>query len=113
MHNDNKLVNIIEDIFKDIVEHTHTTLKRSFTTFQEKETEVFIKCFHALIEYHINRVVQKTFIYEFHEFRKSLNMPANPNSSVAFDLFLQKLDKQMVEKWLNKYSYLRTIIHTI
>lgn len=113
MHNDNKIVEIIENIFKDIVENTHNTLKKNTETFQEKETDVFIKCFHSLLDYHISRVVQKTFIYEFHEFRKGLNMPANPNSSIVFDIFLQKVDKQMIELWLNKYKFLRKIINTV
>lgn len=113
MHNDNKIVEIIEEIFKDIVENTHSNIKKSFTMLEEREMKIFIKCFHSLLEYHISRVVQKTFIYEFHEYRKSLNMPADPRSSVAFDLFLQKMDKQMIETWLKKYSYLRKIIHTV
>ncbi|MBC6308476.1 type 2 lantipeptide synthetase LanM [Listeria sp. FSL L7-1582] len=68
------------------------------------------KCLDSLLETSVWRLCHKTFVYEFHEYRKSVSIPANPLSSKAFNQFVQLIDKHTLEVWFNKYKVLKDIL---
>lgn len=108
----NKLVHAVESYFSDEIEHTNYKIKellsqQDVVLHAEKAS---MDCLHALLEYHVWRLCQKTFVYEFHKYRESLSYPADPLSSKVFDRYVNSIDKEHLNRWFTKYDYLRKMV---
>lgn len=68
------------------------------------------ECLHSLIDQQIWRLSQKTFVYEFHEYRKKINYPVNPHSSQAFNKYMKKINSETILYWFGKYPQLKKLI---
>lgn len=70
----------------------------------------FTECFFAMLENNIWRFMNKTFVYEFHRFRIGLGMEADKNSSKAYNLYVGKLDCEVISKWFEEYPVLKDVV---
>ncbi|MEK4875329.1 hypothetical protein N1I87_11730 [Bacillus sp. FSL W8-0102] len=103
-----KLVHAVASFFSDEIEHTKYKIKELLSR-QDVVSHAEIasmNCLHALLEYHVWRLCQKTFVYEFHKYRESLSYPVDPLSSKAFDRYVSSIDKELICNWFTKYDFL-------
>lgn len=107
-----KLVKAIEDIFNKEIAYANCKSKEHLSqqNIVSYDESIVINCLHKLLEYNIWRLCHKTFVYEFHEYRKSLSLPADPSSSKAFDLYVELIDENLIEHWFSKYDCLRKMV---
>ena len=107
-----KLVNAIEEIFSEEINNTRHSAKKilSMQNIVSYDERIITDILRELLSYHVWRLCQKTFIYEFHEFRRSLEFPVDPMSSKAFDLYVNLIDKNLIEKWFSKYDFLSKMV---
>lgn len=107
-----KIVLAVESYFSDELELTNYKIKELLSR-QDVVSHAEIaatNCLHALLEYHVWRLCQKTFVYEFHKYRESLSYPADPSSSKAFDRYVSSIDKELISNWFTKYDCLRKMV---
>ncbi|MFV9830543.1 hypothetical protein A4A36_10855 [Bacillus subtilis] len=107
-----KLAHAVESFFSDEIEHTNYNIKELLSR-QDIVSHAEIaatNCLHALLDYHVWRLCQKTFVYEFHKYRESLSYPADPSSTKAFDRYVSSIDKELISKWFTKYDCLRKMV---
>lgn len=107
-----KLVHAVASFFSDEIEHTKYKIKELLSR-QDVVSHAEIasmNCLHALLEYHVWRLCQKTFVYEFHKYRESLSYPVDPLSSKAFDRYVSSIDKELICNWFTKYDFLRKMV---
>lgn len=107
-----KLVDAVKSLFSDEIEHTNNQIKELLSK-QDVVSHAEIatmNCLHALLEYHVWRLCQKTFVYEFHKYRENLSYPIDPSSSVAFDRYVSSIDKELISNWFTKYDCLRNMV---
>lgn len=76
----------------------------------DKIIENFIDVLYDLIAKQAWRIINKTFVYEFHEFRKQKGLPISKTSSLAYEMFLSEMNKDVIGKWLKKYTVLHGIL---
>ena len=107
-----KLVDAIECIFSEEIVYTYKSAQRSLSEQNAVlYDELVVKnILRELLEYHVGRLCQKTFVYEFHKFRRNLSMPADASSSKAFDLYVNQIDESMIEDWFSKYGCLHDMV---
>lgn len=55
-------------------------------------------------------LAHKTFVYEFHDFRRRHGYPLDSNSSTAFEEYINNFNSKTVEQWFLKYQFLHKII---
>ena len=107
-----KLVHAVESYFSDKIEQTNFKIKKLLSQ-QDVVTHADIasmNCLHTLLEYHVWRLCQKTFVYEFHKYRESISYPADPLSSKAFDRYVNSINKELISNWFKKYDCLRNMV---
>lgn len=107
-----KLVLAVESYFSDEIEHCNYKIK-GLLSRQDVVSHAEIasmNCLHVLLKYHVWRLCQKTFVYEFHKYRESLAYPADPLSSNAFDRYVSSIDKELIRNWFSKYDCLRKMV---
>lgn len=107
-----KLVDAVESIFSTEISNTYdragrSLLEQNAVTYDESVIKNILR---ELLEYHVGRLCQKTFIYEFHKYRRSLSLPADPSSSKAFDLYVSQINETMLENWFSQYGCLRNMV---
>lgn len=107
-----KLGRAVESFFSNEIEQTNKKIKELLSrqdVVTNAETAA-MDSLHTLLEYHTWRLSHKTFVYEFHNYRKDLSYPVDPSSSKAFDQFVSTIDEELIIKWFTKYDYLRKMI---
>ncbi|KPN14193.1 hypothetical protein AKG37_08970 [Bacillus australimaris] len=107
-----KLAHAVESLFADEIKYTNNKIKELLSSQDVvSHTEIAASdCLHTLLEYHVWRLCQKTFVYEFHKYRESLSYPADPLSSKIFDRYVNTIDKELISKWFAKYDCLRKMV---
>ena len=70
-------------------------------------------CLKNMLQEQVWRICNKTFVYEFHEFRKKIGVEINPSSSLAFDRYLQQFDSTDITLWFKKYPILYNILDSV
>lgn len=107
-----KLVDAVECIFSKEICSTYERAKRSLSeqNIVECDEAVIKNILRELLEYHVGRLCQKTFIYEFHKYRRSLSLPPDPFSSKAFDLYVSQMNVALLEGWFSQYGCLRNMV---
>lgn len=101
----------VDKISKKIRDAVKQIFKKEIYAACKKSKEIFakqnyVRCkevvvenlMDELLEYHSWRLCQKTFVYEFHEYRKSLSLPPDTASHKAFDTYVQLLGLQRFVK---------------
>ncbi|MVF16000.1 type 2 lanthipeptide synthetase LanM [Fructilactobacillus sanfranciscensis] len=58
------------------------------------------------------RILNKTFVYEFHEFRKKEKIPIS-SSNTAFNMFANVINENMINNWFEKYPMLKEILDNV
>lgn len=71
----------------------------------DKIIENFIDVLYGLIAKQTWRIINKTFVYEFHEFRKQKGLPISKTSSLAYEMFLSEMNKDVIGKWLKNIPF--------
>lgn len=107
-----KLVEVLVDFFSEEIKSSYSKTtkllcKQKLVLYDES---LISNLLHNLLVIHISRLCSKTFIYEFHKFRKSLSLPADSTSSKAYDLYVSLIDRTMIEKWFSQYGCLRRMV---
>ncbi|WP_249856680.1 type 2 lanthipeptide synthetase LanM [Bacillus safensis] len=107
-----KLAHAVESLFADEIKYTNNKIKELLSSQDvvSHTGRAASDCLHTLLEYHVWRLCQKTFVYEFHKYRESLSYPADPLSSKIFDRYVNTIDKELISKWFEKYDCLRKMV---
>lgn len=107
-----KLVNAIENVFIKEIENAYDKSKKKLSEqdIVLYDSSVIKELLRELLGYHTWRLCQKTFVYEFHKYRKSLSLPVDPTSSKAFDLYVNLIDENLLKNWFLKYNCLQKMV---
>lgn len=107
-----KIIEAVYEIFESDINHTKEML---YSSDLDKKyiADLFIDCLYELISRQTWRIMQKTFVYEFHEFRKSKSLPISKTSSRAYDMFIAQLNTEVVKCWFKKYKILQKIMNAV
>lgn len=65
-----------------------------------------------LVWRHAWATCHKTFVYDFHEYRRGLGLPVDPDSSVAFEAYLDGFGTATLDAWFERYPRLRVLVET-
>lgn len=109
------IANAVKDIYKKEIKDSYN---RSLKFLSEQmlisyERNVIDELFDDLLRYHTWRICQKTFIYEFHKYRKSLSLPVDVASNKAFNSYIQQIDRETVKSWMVEYKVLKSMLTNI
>lgn len=107
-----KLVEAVKVKFSKEINSACEAGKQSFTkqSYVSYDDAVIENVLHDLLKYHVGRLCQKTFIYEFHKYRRDIGIPADSSSSEAFDLFVSRINHEMINDWFSKYKILAEMV---
>lgn len=107
-----KLVDAVENVFSEEISNAHDKAKKRLSrqNIVSYDEEIITDVLRKLLEYHVWRLCQKTFVYEFHKYRRSLPLPADLSSSEAFDLYVNLIDKNLIKKWFSQYDCLSKMV---
>lgn len=107
-----KLVDAVENIFSEEIGNAHDKAIKGLSkqNIVSYDKSIITNVLRKLLEYHVWRLCEKTFVYEFHKYRRSLSLPVDPSSSKAFDLYVNLIDKNIVKNWFSQYDCLRKMV---
>lgn len=107
-----KLVDAVANYFSDEIKKTTSEIKKTLSSQNQIEGAegAAVECLHSLLHYHTWRLCHKTFVYEFHVYRKEQGYPVDPASSKVFDEYVSKLDETVVGDWFEKYQFLKQMV---
>lgn len=77
------------------------------------DVSVVEKLLEELLCCHMWRLCQKTFIYEFHKYRRGLSLPVDASSSKAFDLYTSLINDELLKKWFSNYKCLKAMVECV
>jgi len=66
----------------------------------------------GLVSRHAWTLCHKTFVYDFHEYRRRLGLPIDPASSVAYEAYLDEFGAGTLGSWFERYPRLQSLIET-
>lgn len=107
-----KIIEAVYEIFEFDIRHTKEKLY-SICLEENHIADLFVDCLYELISKQTWRIMQKTFVYEFHEFRKAKLLPISKKSSHAYDMFVEQLNVDVVKGWFKKYKILQKIMQSV
>jgi len=106
-----RLIVAVYDIYNEIINKTENRICESIKNSGKIDSyHVIIQCMNQMLEGNIWRLLNKTFIYEFHKYRISVGLPADEKSTKAFNEYVEKLDRKEVNSWLEKYPVLENMV---
>lgn len=83
-----KVIESVIDYFENDINKTKKLLVSKINQMDEdKLIKNFIDVLYSLIAKQTWRIINKTFVYEFHEFRKQKGLPISKTSSLAYEMF--------------------------
>lgn len=107
-----KVIESVINYFEKEINETIELLElRSIEVHEEGIGEKITEVLYSLISKQTWRLINKTFVYEFHEFRKQHGYPISKNSTTAYEIFLSELNRDVINQWFKKYKLLNEIIH--
>ncbi|CAC6190111.1 Lantibiotic modifying enzyme [Staphylococcus aureus] len=111
----NIITRAIEEININMLENNNIQIKKITEDIDDGDNinNLIEQCRQSLIEINVWKITYKTFVYEFHEFRKKINYPISTNSSIAYNHYINNISAETLIHWFNKYPYLREIIEKI
>lgn len=107
-----KIVETTKSIYNEKISYTCNEALKSFErqNIVAYDREVVDKLLEYLLSYHMWRLCQKTFIYEFHEYRKMLSLPIDASSSKAFKSYTNLINPELLKKWFSNYKCLKEMV---
>lgn len=111
----NIITQAIEEINSNILQNNNTQIKKITEAIDDGDniSNLIEQCRNSLIEINVWKITHKTFIYEFHEFRKRIGYPVNAKSSTAYHQYINNISSETLIYWFDKYPYLRELIEKI
>ena len=106
-----RLTLAVYEIYIEIIESTEKKICASISNRGKIDScQVIIHCMNQMLEGNIWRLLNKTFVYEFHRYRTSVGLPADKNSTKAFIEYVGKLNREEIGLWFEKYPVLENMV---
>lgn len=111
----NIITRSIEEINSEILEDNDIQIKKITEVIDDDDNinNLIKQCRKSLIETNVWKIMHKTFVYEFHEFRKRIDFPINAKSSIAYNQYITSISSGTLMYWFDKYPYLKKLIEKI
>lgn len=107
----NKLIDSTCEYFDDVISQTMRDVKARVADVDHIESaDVVASCLMHMLSDNIWRLMNKTYIYEFHKYRESIGLKVDKDSTVAFDKYLKLFSKDEIAGWFEKYKVLHSMV---
>lgn len=107
-----RIVEAIKSIYNEKIDCTYNEALKSLENQSIVGCDKLVveKLMQYLLSYHMWRLCQKTFIYEFHKYRRSLSLPIDASSSKAFEAYTNLINPELLKKWFLNYKCLKKMV---
>ena len=105
-----KLVNVVYEIYGEIIKNTEKKVDKRVSDQGKIVSFQIIQCMKQILNNNMWRLLNKTFVYEFHRYRTMIGLPADKNSTKAINKYVDKLNRKEIEFWFKRYPVLEKMV---